>query len=88
MGNSSSGLQVGKLISRNSLLSRGSMQGRWKNKTPQEVNINTFWNNIDNCGDSICGDVKRSKNLLDTYTKNLERYIETKYGNNTKGRLK
>lgn len=55
MGNSNSVNKMGKIV----------VQGRWRIKTPQEVNINTFWNNIDNCGDSICGDVKKSKNLLD-----------------------
>jgi len=42
--------------------------GRWKTKTPRQVDINSYWNNIDHCGDYICGNPIRSKQLLDTIT--------------------
>lgn len=67
MGNSNSANKIGKIV----------MQGRWRIKTPQEVNINTFWNNIDNCGDSICGDVKKSKHLLERDITNNHTHVST-----------
>ena len=67
MGNSNSANKICKIV----------IQCRWRIKTPQELNINTFWNNIYNCGDSICGDPKKSKHLLERDITNNHTRVST-----------
>ena len=39
--------------------------GRWKLKNGDKLeHISVFWTNSDHCGDSICGDVVRNKEIL------------------------
>lgn len=42
-----------------------TMQGRWVLKSTQHENINSYWNNIDNCGDKICGNIKETKIIFE-----------------------
>jgi hypothetical protein len=40
-------------------------QGRWVLKNSKHENINSYWNNVDNCGDKICGNITETKKMLD-----------------------
>jgi hypothetical protein len=42
------------------------MLGRWNlKKCEMNETVSVFWTNSDHCGDVLCGDVKRNKNILD-----------------------
>ena len=51
------------------------MLGRWnlkhKDEHKKEI-ISVFWANSDNCGDVICGDLLKSKQILDEKLKKLD----------------
>lgn len=50
------------------------MLGRWnlkhKDANKQEI-ISVFWANSDHCGDVICGDLQKNKEILDKKLKEL-----------------
>jgi|TARA_Y100000389_G_C17316486_1_gene440731 hypothetical protein len=35
--------------------------GRWGNKTLKQREIAEYWTNIDHCGDTVCGNLKKTK---------------------------
>lgn len=48
------------------------MLGRWHIKTqqPKQEQVTVFWANSDHCGDSICGDPKKNKEILQNMENN------------------
>jgi len=48
-------------------------QGRWALKNHKHIEINSYWNNIDNCGDIICGNLQHTKQFLDKEIQEKER---------------
>ena len=41
-----------------------NMQGRWVLKNTKQENINSYWNNVDNCGDKICGNITETREMF------------------------
>ena len=39
--------------------------GRWGNKTHKQREIAEYWTNIDHCGDSLCGDLQKTKKFYE-----------------------
>ena len=42
-------------------LSDPNKLGRWGNKTVKQSEIAEYWTNIDHCGDTVCGDLQKTK---------------------------
>tara|TARA_B100000780_G_scaffold278243_1_gene251133 strand:- start:836 stop:1054 length:219 start_codon:yes stop_codon:yes gene_type:complete len=54
-------------------------QGRWIFKTNKQIEINEYWNNIDHCGDKICGDLYKNKSFYkNNIIKNNKNYKNNK----------
>jgi hypothetical protein len=53
-------------------VSRDNSIGRWALKTDKHSKINNYWQSIDHCGDSICGNVILTKKFLDNELKKIK----------------
>ena len=42
-------------------LSDPNKLGRWGNKNLKQSEIAEYWTNIDHCGDTVCGDLQKTK---------------------------
>jgi len=42
-------------------LSDPNKLGRWGNKTVKQSEIAEYWTNIDHCGDTVCGNLQKTK---------------------------
>jgi len=40
--------------------------GRWSvDKNGKQIDINSYWSNIDNCGDKVCGNLQDTKSFYE-----------------------
>lgn len=58
----------------NKNLINNTKQGRWMLKNHKLTEINSYWNNIDNCGDSICGNAIKNKDFFNKEFLNNDKY--------------
>jgi len=76
-------------VLRNNILKNGvlknnvSKQGRWIIKNNKQVDISSYWSNIDHCGDKVCGNLKETKSFYEKEVLKINNKIE-KHLNNKK----
>lgn len=49
---------------KNNTKNKSGNLGRWILKNNKQENINSYWNNIDNCGDKICGNITETRKMF------------------------
>tara|TARA_B100000900_G_scaffold94542_1_gene77705 strand:- start:2365 stop:2604 length:240 start_codon:yes stop_codon:yes gene_type:complete len=49
----------------NEVIRDSNKLGRWGNKTLKQTEIAEYWTNIDHCGDSLCGNLQKTKKFYE-----------------------
>ena len=50
--------------------------GRWIYKDNKQIDISSYWSNIDHCGDKVCGNLKESKSFYEKEVLKINNKIE------------
>ena len=50
--------------------------GRWIYKDNKQIDISSYWSNIDHCGDKVCGNLKETKSFYEKEVLKINNKIE------------
>jgi hypothetical protein len=57
-------------------LNKVNKVGRWIYKDNKQIDISSYWSNIDHCGDKVCGNLKETKSFYEKEVLKINNKIE------------